>query len=743
MPDTHILVGTPQRRVDGRAKVTGAATYAGEFSAPDLLHGYVVCSGIAKGRITAIDATAAMAVPGVRQVFTHENRTGMAWLDHNWQDQVGPPGHTFRPLYDENVHYSGQPVALVVADSFDLARHAASLVRVEYAAEAHETNLEVVRPDAYDPPKKRSGINPPPKPRGNAAAALAESAVRIENEWTVAPEHHNAMEPHATTVVWEGGGAITVHDKTQGVQNTQAFVASVFGLSKDDIRVVTPYLGGGFGSGLRPQYQVVLAVMASLALQRSVRVVLTRDQTFSFTYRPQTINTLALGADPDGMLHALTHEAVAGTSQYEDHQEVVVNWSGALYSTPNTTLTYKLAKLDTATPGDMRAPGAPLGLFAMESAMDELAYATGVDPVQLRLRNYAEEDQTTNKAYSSKELRAAYQLGAERFGWSRRNPEPRSMREGRELIGWGMASGMWEAQMMKTSASAKLTQDGKLEIGCATSDIGTGTYTILTQIAAETLGLRMEDVTVKLGDSSLPKAPVEGGSWTAASAGTAVQLACMTVREALFKRARGLADSPLANADLDHAWFAGGRIALRQDPLRSVSIADAMAGAAPIEAEETASTSQISKLRYIGYTHSAVFVEVRVDEELGSVRVTRVVDAVAAGKILNPQTSRSQVIGGVVFGIGMALEEESMADHSLGRFMNHNLSEYHIPVNADIPGIEVIFVDEHDEIISPIGVKGLGEIGIVGTAAAIANAIYHATGKRMRNLPITIDKLLD
>ena len=743
MPDTHILVGTPQRRVDGRAKVTGAATYAGEFSAPDLLHGYVVCSGIAKGRITAIDATAAMAVPGVRQVFTHENRTGMAWLEHNWQDQVGPPGHTFRPLYDEHVHYSGQPVALVVADSFDLARHAASLVRVEYAAEPHETNLEVVRPDAYDPPKKRTGINPPPKPHGNAAAALAESFVRIENEWTVAPEHHNAMEPHATTVVWEGGGAITVHDKTQGVQNTQAFVASVFGLSTDKIRVVTPFLGGGFGSGLRPQYQVVLAVMASLALQRSVRVVLTRDQTFTFTYRPQTINTLALGADPDGMLHALTHEAVAGTSQYEDHQEVVVNWSGALYSTPNTTLTYKLAKLDTATPGDMRAPGAPLGLFAMESAMDELAYATGVDPVQLRLRNYAEEDQTTNKAYSSKELRAAYQLGAERFGWSQRNPEPRSMREGRELIGWGMASGMWEAQMMKTSASAKLTQDGKLEIGCATSDIGTGTYTILTQIAAETLGLRMEDVTVKLGDSSLPKAPVEGGSWTAASAGTAVQLACMTVREALFKRARGLADSPLANADLDHAWFAGGRIALRQDPLRSVTIADAMAGAAPIEAEETASTSQISKLRYIGYTHSAVFVEVRVDEELGSVRVTRVVDAVAAGRILNPQTSRSQVIGGVVFGIGMALEEESMADHSLGRFMNHNLSEYHIPVNADIPGIEVIFVDEHDEIISPIGVKGLGEIGIVGTAAAIANAIYHATGKRMRNLPITIDKLLD
>ena len=741
MPDTHILVGTQQRRVDGRAKVTGAATYAGEFTTPGLLHGYVVNSAIAKGRITRIDTAAALSVPGVVQVFTHLNRPKTAYLERNWQDQVGPPGHTFWPLYDEHVHYSGQPVALVVAESFDLARHAASLVRVEYATEAHETNLEVVRPTAYVPPKTRSGINPPPKPRGNAAAALAKSAVRIEHEYTIAPEHHNAMEPHATTVIYDAG-ALLVHDKTQGVQNTQAFLAGVFGLSASKVRVVTPYLGGGFGSGLRPQHQVVLAVMASLGLERSVRVLLTRDQTFTFTHRPQTINSLALGADPDGMLHAVIHEAVAGTSQYEDHQEVVVNWSAALYSSPNTTLTYKLAKLDTATPGDMRAPGAPLGLFAMESAMDELAYATGVDPVQLRLRNYAEEDQNTNKAYSSKELRAAYQVAAERFGWSRRTPEPRSMRQGRELIGWGMASGMWEAQLMKTSASAKLLPDGTLEVACATSDIGTGTYTILTQIAAETLGLRMEDVTVRLGDSDLPKAPVEGGSWTAASSGTAVQMACVTVREALFKRARSLPDSPLANADLDHAWFAGDRIALRQDPTRCVTVADAMAGAQPIEAEETASTSQISKLRYVGYTHSAVFVEVRVDEELGSVRVTRVVDAVAAGKILNPQTARSQVIGGVVFGIGMALEEESMADHGLGRFMNHNLAEYHIPVSADVPQIEVIFVEEHDEVVSPIGVKGLGEIGIVGTAAAIANAIHHATGKRMRYLPITIDKLL-
>ena len=741
MPDTHILVGTPQRRVDGRAKVTGAATYAGEFTVPGLLHGFVVNSAVARGRIAGIDTAAALAVPGVVQVFTHQNRPGTAYLERNWQDQVGPPGYTFRPLHDDRIVYSGQPVALVVAESFDLARHAAGLVQVTYETEPHETNLEAVRGDAYKPPKQRNGITPPPKPRGDAETALGESFARVENEWTIAPEHHNPMEPHATTVEYHDG-ALVVHDKTQGVQNSQAFIASVFGLSSDKVRVVTPYLGGGFGSGLRPQYQLVLAVMASLALERSVRVVLTRDQEFTFVYRPQTINALALGADPDGMLHALKHEAVAGTSQYEDHQEVVVNWSGTLYNAPNATLTYKLAKLDTATPGDMRAPGAPLGLFAVESAMDELAYLTGVDPVELRLRNYTEKDHTTDKAFTSKELRAAYQIGAERFGWRRRTPAPRSMRDGRELIGWGMATGVWEAQMMRTSAAATLGPDGRLDVPCATSDIGTGTYTILAQLAAETLGLRMEDVTVRLGDSDLPKSPVEGGSWTAASAGSAVQMACMTVRGALFKRARSLPDSPLANADLDHAWFANGRIQLRQDPSRFVTVADAMAGADPITAEETAKPSPIEKMRFTGYTHAAVFVEVRVDEELGSVRVTRVVDAVAAGKILNPQTARSQVLGGVVFGIGMALEEESMADHNLGRFMNHNLAEYHIPVNADVPDVEVIFVDEHDEHVSPIGVKGLGEIGIVGTAAAIANAIHHATGKRMRHLPITVDKLL-
>jgi xanthine dehydrogenase YagR molybdenum-binding subunit len=510
------------------------------------------------------------------------------------------------------------------------------------------------------------------------------------------------------------------------------------------VQVVAPFVGGAFGSGLRPQYQLFLAVMAALELKRSVRVVLTRDQMFTFGYRPLTIQTVSLGAGPDGKLQSIMHDAVQTTSPWEDYQEVVVNWSNLLYHCDNVKLTYKLAQVDTYTPMDMRAPGAAIGVTAIETAMDELAYATGIDPVELRLRNYTETDEANKKGFTSKELRACYQIGAERFGWSKRTPEPRSMRDGRELVGWGMATGVWEAIMQKTAARAVLTQDGKLEVSCATADIGTGTYTILTQIAADTLGVNMEDVTARIGDSSLPKSPVQGGSWTAASAGSAVQTACQTVREKLFKYARQMDDSPLANASIEQVTFAYGRIQLTNDPSSSVTFAQAMqaGGVDRIEAEEKASPSLQTNMSYSGYSHSAIFAEVRVDEELGIVRVTRIVNAVAAGTILNPKTARSQILGGVVFGIGMALEEESMLDHNLGRFMNHNLAEYHVPVNADVYDIDVIFVSEHEDKLNPMGVKGVGEIGVVGTAAAIGNAIYHATGKRIRDYPITIDKLL-
>ncbi len=742
--DAH--VGSPSNRVDGQAKVTGTATYAAEFTTPDLAHGYIVGSAIARGRITAIDTAAAEAVPGVIRVFTHENRPKTAWLSLKYKSIIGPPGSPFRPLYSGEIQFSGQPIVLVVAESFDVARHAASLVRIDYEQYPHETDLGRARDDSYVPPRRRLGIAPPPKPRGDAVKAFGEAPVRVSGEYKIAAEHHNPMEPHATTVIWEGKGKITVHDKTQGVQSSQGYVARVFGLSSDDVRVIAPYVGGAFGSGLRPQHQLFLAVMASLALGRSVRLELTRQQMFSHVHRPETVNTVSLGAGEDGKLRSIQHHAVAATSRFEDHQEIVVNWSGLLYPAENVDLRYELAKLDTSSPGDMRAPGAPLGVFAIESAMDELAIAAGIDPVELRLRNYAERDENDDKPFTSKELRACYRQGAERFGWSRRSPQPGSMREGRELIGWGMASGVWDANMMKTSARAVLGADGRLAISCATSDIGTGTYTILTQIAADAVGLAMEEVTVALGDSSLPASPVQGGSWTAASAGSAVAAACKSLCEKLFKQAGKIEGSPLAGAAIEDVVFTGGNIAMRADAARSVSLSDAVAASGgQVEAEESAGPGLLGLMlpkSHSSYTHSAVFAEVRIDENLGVLRVTRIVSTVAAGRILNPKTARSQIIGGVVWGIGMALHEETLTDHRLGRIMNHSLAEYHVPAHADVHDIDVIFVEEHDDRTSPIGVKGLGEIGIVGTAAAIANAVHHATGKRIRSLPITIDKIL-
>jgi xanthine dehydrogenase YagR molybdenum-binding subunit len=464
---------------------------------------------------------------------------------------------------------------------------------------------------------------------------------------------------------------------------------------------------------------------------------------FTIGYRPWSIQRLKLGASADGTLQSVVHDALTNTSRLDDYTENDVGWSGALYACRNLERSYRVAQIDCYTPADMRAPGGATGMYAIECAMDELAYAAHMDPLELRLKNISDRDLNEDKPFSSNELRECYRQAAERFGWSRRNHAPRSMREGNELVGWGIATGIWEAMRLKASARATLTADGKLEVASATTDIGTGTYTIMTQIAADTLGLRIEDVTFTLGDSTLPKAPIQGGSFTAASVGPAVKAACDSVRNKLLALARNVPDCGLARATMGDVTFADGRIALTEDPTLGVSFAEAMQYAQlnRIVEEATAELDKELEKRYAMYVHSAVFAEVRVDADFGTVRVPRVVSAVAAGRILNPKTARSQVLGGVVWGIGMALHEETLIDHNLGRFMNHNFAEYHIPVSADVQDIDVIFVEEHDEIINPLGVKGVGEIGIIGTAAAIANAVFHATGKRVRNLPITLDKV--
>ncbi|MCU0685298.1 MAG: xanthine dehydrogenase family protein molybdopterin-binding subunit [Polyangiaceae bacterium] len=744
MRGTNEHVGRATSRVDGRAKVTGGAKYAADVSAPGLLYGWVVSSTVARGRVASIDAAEALAVEGVAQIFTHENRPHLAWFDQSYRDDDSPAGSPFRPLYDDKVLSSGQPVALVVADSLEAARYAASLVRVTYEAETPATDLQAERGRARPPSKVTGGREPPPKPRGDPDGALARAAVRVDAEYHAPTEHHNPLEPHATTAVWEDDGTLTVYDKTQGVLNSLNYIKKVFGLADEQVRVRSPFVGGAFGSGLRPQYQLFLAVMAARELGRSVRVVLTRQQMFTFGHRPETLQRVQLGAKADGSLEALAHEATAATSRVEEYFESVVSWSGLLYACANAKFSHDLVKLDLYTPLDMRAPGAAWGVYALESAIDELAYACHVDPLALRLANYGERDQNKDLPFSSKELRACYHLGAEAFGWSKRQPEPRSMREGERLVGWGVATGVWEAQQMPSSARAVLSADGALVVSSATADFGTGTYTVMTQIAADELGLPLERVTFKLGDSSLPQSPLSGGSWTVASVGPAVQAACAKVRERLVRLARLAKGSPLADARPEDVVLAGGRLSLALDPSRSMSIGEAMRLGGELRLEETvlSAPNLPRQSNYARATHSAVFAEVKVDAELGTIEVARVVSAIAGGRIINPKTARSQILGGVVWGIGMALEEESLLDHRLGRFMNHNLAEYHVPVNADIHQLDVIFVEENDDVVNPLGAKGLGEIGLVGVAAAIGNAVFHATGRRVRKLPITLDTLL-
>ena len=743
--NTH-LIGTDVNRIDGPAKVSGAAKYAGEFFAQYMLYAVVVSGAIAHGEITSIDTRKAMEVPGAVEVFTHENRPHLPWFDRSYRDEDAPKdGSPLRPLYDGRIHHSGQPIALAVAETFEAARYMATLVKVEYKALTHQTDMAVAVQEAEKVEKaNRDGIEPPPKSRGNSAEVYAAAAVKLHREYHSPTETHNPMELFATTVVYNPDDTLTIYDKTQSVANSQLYVTKVFGYSTDEVRVESPFVGGGFGSGLRPQYQLFFATLAAKALKRSIRLTLTRDQMFTLGHRPETLQEIRLGADKRGNLQAIYAETLQATSRYENYFEVIANWSGLSYRCDNVTMEERTVAMDTSTPGDMRAPGAAQGVWAIETAMDELAVATGRDPIALRLQNYADRDQNHDKKYSSKELKECYRQGAESFGWSKRNTTPRSTRRGTALVGHGMAGGVWESPQMPAAAKASLAPDGTLTVSSGTSDIGTGTYTALAILAGETLGLPLGRVVVKLADTELPAAPLEGGSWTISSVGTAVTEACKAVAKKVLKLAAGLDQSPLKGASLEEVEFANERILLRNDPSQFVTLQAALAAGdgKPIAETTKSGPNLLRQHGYKSFTHSAIFAEVEVDEDFGTVSVCRIVSAIAGGRIINREAARSQIVGGIVWGIGMALQEQTVTDHQLGRIMNHNLGEYHMPVNADVHDIDVIFVHEEDNIVNPIGAKGLGEIGLVGVAAAIGNAIYNATGIRVRDLPITLDKLI-
>ncbi|NNG21686.1 xanthine dehydrogenase family protein molybdopterin-binding subunit [Telluria aromaticivorans] len=736
--------GMAVSRVDGRAKVTGAAKYAAEESAPNLVYGVVVSGTIAKGRITGIETVDALTAHGVVAVITHLNRPKIRAYDIAFKDMTAPGGSPFRPLASDKIFYSGQPVALVVASSFEAARHAAQLVKVSYEEDKHETDLLATLDQAYEPRPMKAGFTPPSS-TGDADKAFEAAPVKVESQFYHGVEHHNPMEMFATTVIRADDGHMTIYDKTQSSQNNRWYVSRAFGLSKNKVTVRNPYVGGAFGSGLRPQYQLTLAVMAALQLKCSVRVVLTRQQMFSFGHRPETWQKVRLAANPDGKLQAITHDAIHETSRLEDYVEVVVNWSGQLYACDNIKLGYKVVAHDRHSPIDMRAPGAAHGVHALEVAMDELAYKLKIDPLELRRINYAERNPLDDKPYSTKELSQCYDKGAQRFGWADRPIEPRSMRDGDELVGWGMATGIWDSLVMVARVSAVLHADGRLVVSSAATDIGTGTYTVMAMIAAEAMGMPLEQVTFQLGDSTLPMAPIEGGSSHVTTVGGGVHGACEKLQKRLFKLAQDMPDSRMKGVRQKDVVFQDGTMMLRNRPETALRLGEVLAssGIDRVEEKYLMTPQMLKQRKFTRAVHSAVFCEVRVNEKLGMVRVTRVVSAVAAGRIINAKTAASQVSGAVVWGISQALHEESFTDHRFGRFMNHNFAEYHVATNADIHDIEVIFAEEDDRIVSKqLGAKGVGEIGIVGVSAAISNAIFHATGKRLRSTPITPDKIL-
>jgi len=717
-------IGKEMSRVDGVAKVTGAAKYAAEFQVKNVAYGYIVQSTIAKGAIKAIDTSAAEKQSGVIKVFTHLNAVKTREKDV-----------AFVALQSDKIVFSGQPIALVVAETFEQARHAARFVKTEYNEEKALT--DTLKAQTVPPPSA------PPKPRGNPQEALQNAPVKVVAEYTIPIEHHNPMEPHGAIAVWEGE-RLSVFDKSQNVYRVRGHLAASFAVAPENVNVISPFVGGAFGSALRPNYYPFLTAMAAREVKRPVKVNYTRRQMFTgHGYRPFTWQKVSIGAGKDGKLQSIIHEAVGNTSTFENFAENPNSFGRTLYECPNYDTPYKLAKLDLPTPFAMRAPGAVSGAFALECALDELAYELKIDPLELRLINYAEKDPDTGKPFSSKALRECFKQGAAKFGWAKRKIEPRSMRDGRWLVGWGTATGTWGAMQQVASIKITFRADGTAHVGSATADIGPGTYTVITMIAAEFLGLSAERVKFELGDTKLPQAPSQGGSWTTASVGSAAHGAAMNIKQKLFDMALKETNSPFANAKADDAEMMNGVLRLKNESSKSVSISELMRKNNLTEiVEEYRSIPNPERQKYTTLAHGAQFVEVKVDEDLGIIKVTRVIEATACGRIMNPKTSHSQEMGGVVWGIGMALTEATEIDHRYGRMMTTNLADYHVPCNADVLSVETYFVEEEDKIVNPLGVKGMGELCLVGIPAAIANAVFHATGKRVRDLPITPDKLL-
>ena len=688
-------VGKPIDRVDGRLKVTGRAVYAAETPVANVVHAVIVSAAGSHGTLSAIDAKAANAAPGVLAVLTHDTAPKLP----NANKKASPQDKTLQLLQDTDVFYPDQPIAVVVADTLERAQHAAALVTAKY--DGKPVAIELSGGDAYKPehagPRGETDTT-----RGDLAAGLAAAKFKIAATYRTPVHNHHPMEMHATIAAWQGDDFLTVYDSTQGIFGVRDRLATIFGIDKKHVRVIDKFVGGGFGSKGSPWSHVALAAMAAKVVKRPVKLVVTRQQMCSLVgHRPVTQQDIQLACDANGTLTAIEHKVVSETCRFDEFVEPSAVQTRMIYSCPNVVTSHRVVKLDISTPTFTRAPGEATGTYALESAMDELAYAANIDPLALRIKNYATMDEQDKKPFSSKELMACYTRASDAFGWAKRKMAPRSMRDGNWLVGWGMATATYPARQLPASARVTIKADGTANVQVGTQDLGTGTYTVMSQVAADALGIPVDKITFELGDTALPEAPLSAGSFTAASVGSAVKLACQKAKQELAMR--------------------GGK------------------GEVTVEHR-----TEISKDhdKFAMHSHGAVFAEVRVDEDLGLIRVARVVAAYAGGQILNAKTARSQLLGGVVWSIGMALEEETMRDPRTGRIVTRDLADYHVPVHADVPDIDIIMVDEKDPHVNEVGAKGLGEIGNTGASAAIANAVFHATGKRVRDLPIRLDKLL-
>jgi xanthine dehydrogenase YagR molybdenum-binding subunit len=743
-------VGKPLSRADGRLKVTGQARYTADVPLCDAVQGVIVHSTIANGRTLSIDTADALAAPGVLAVFTHMNMPRMNPLPKEWS-QVHPTGQFYIPLQDDAIHYAGQPLALVIASTVDEAEYAGTLIKVDYDSHPPvsfnpDTAKHAVDPKvAADSPLQARLYWEPDASVGDADAAIAAAAVQIKQRYTTADRHHNQMEPHASLANWGADGSLTLFETTQGISGTKALVATVAGVSPDKVRVVSPFLGGGFGGKAYVWPHTLLAVFAAKVLRRPVRVQLTRAQMYSMVgHQPATIQTLTLGADRTGQLAGIRHDSVSPTSVFEHYIEYAANASKSLWKVGGGIATsHKVLRTHRNTPSPMRAPHEAVGLFAIESAMDELAYAVGVDPLALRLLNDAEIDPDTKRPFSTRGLRNCMIEGARRFGWDKRPAEPRSLRDGRNLIGYGMGTAIYTSWRWPAEARVILQADGTAIVESGMHDIGTGTYTVMRQVAADALSLPAEKVIVRLGDTRLPPSHGAIGSATMPNSGASVQLAATDLRNKAVALAISGPNAPLAGATASEVEVGDG-VLTHSKTDRSISFANLLArrGLSTLQGDGHYKPIEEAKGPKAIFSFAAVFVEVRVDEALGLVRLNRVVGVYDAGKIINTRTARSQAVGGIIWGVGQALLEQSEIDPATARFLNRNYSGYLVPTNADIPDLDISFAGEFDGEASPLGAKGIGEVTAGGVAPAITNAIYHATGKRIRDLPVTIDKML-